>query len=404
MNTVTKKDEPKSMATLLYDAFPQVNLTGDLGDLAQRMEVSRVSTDKNMSELRIALVCDRLVPWSRMRALESEIGDQLFPDKKLPVKIRERFSLSEQYTLSNLLEAYRSSIFDEFWEYSLLEYNLLRSAVFDCPDDRSLTVTFEDSLAAHQKEEEIYNILDKIINERCGMQAAIEIRFTEPAARDRNASEKAFAKEAAEIMRRSESAAAEKTGGNSSGSDELAEIDQDIEIPWEADDAGRSDSKITPKDQSKGTKKQGSQNTNGSRKSAPRSGRSKNTRSRSNNPDIIRGRDFEADPISIDQIVDETGEVVIRGKVIGLDEHEIRGEKTILKFVVTDETDSITVKIFCSNDELPDIKKEIYVGAFLMIHGMTSIDNYDHEITLGSILGIKKIAPFLTERADDSPV
>ncbi len=378
------------MAKSFYEAFPQINLTDELDDLAQHIEVSRVSTDKAMSELRIAILCDRLVPWEMMRALERELEAKLIPDNNIPVRIHETFSLSDQYTLPNLLDAYLSSIYDEFQEYSLLEYNLVRHATFDCPDDSTLTVTIEDSLVAHQKEEEIYNILEKIINGRCGMQAELEIRFTEPAVRNRDASEEAFAKEA---NKSSASNIVHSDANDHAGTDAQADTD------------ARADKDAPAKKQtaeSAETSKLNAQSTNKDKKPVKRIYKKSAKRSGGSNPDLIRGRDFDAEPISIDQIVDETGEVVIRGKVIGLDEHEIRGEKTILKFVVTDETDSITVKIFCTNDELPEIKKDIYVGAFLMIHGMTSIDNYDHEITLGSILGIKKIAPFLSEREDKS--
>ena len=38
---------------------------------------------------------------------------------------------------------------------------------------------------------------------------------------------------------------------------------------------------------------------------------------------------------------------------------EIRNEKTILMFAVTDETDTITVKMFAQNEQLPDLLGDI---------------------------------------------
>ena len=37
---------------------------------------------------------------------------------------------------------------------------------------------------------------------------------------------------------------------------------------------------------------------------------------RSDNPDVLYGRDFDDEPISIDRIEGEMGEVVIRGKIL----------------------------------------------------------------------------------------
>ena len=59
------------------------------------------------------------------------------------------------------------------------------------------------------------------------------------------------------------------------------------------------------------------------------------------------------------------GEITIRGKVISMETREIRNEKTIIMFAVTDFTDSIMVKMFVRNDQLADILGDIKTGAFL---------------------------------------
>ena len=53
------------------------------------------------------------------------------------------------------------------------------------------------------------------------------------------------------------------------------------------------------------------------------------------------------------------GDVVIRGKILSLDSREIRNEKTILMFNVTDFTDTITVKMFLHNEQVPDVMQNI---------------------------------------------
>ena len=126
---------------------------------------------------------------------------------------------------------------------------------------------------------------------------------------------------------------------------------------------------------------------------------------RSDNPDVIFGRDFEEETIRIEQIMGEMGEVVIRGQILSMDERPIRGEKTILMFSITDFTDTIMVKMFCKDEYLKEIKDGgIAKGAFLKIKGVTTIDRFDSELTIGSVIGIKKIPSFVSTRMDTSPV
>ena len=97
------------------------------------------------------------------------------------------------------------------------------------------------------------------------------------------------------------------------------------------------------------------------------------------------------------------GEVIIRGQVLDVEAREIRNEKTILIFPVTDFTDSIVIKMFLRNEQVPEVKEEIKKGAFLKLKGVTTIDRFDSELTIGSIAGIKKIADFTSTRMDTSP-
>lgn len=97
------------------------------------------------------------------------------------------------------------------------------------------------------------------------------------------------------------------------------------------------------------------------------------------------------------------GEITIRGKVISFDTREIRNEKTIIMYAVTDFTDTIMVKMFVRNEQLPDILADVKKGAFLKIKGVTTIDKFDGELTIGSITGIRKINDFTESRKDTAP-
>ena len=94
--------------------------------------------------------------------------------------------------------------------------------------------------------------------------------------------------------------------------------------------------------------------------------------------------------------------MAIRGKVIAFDKREIRNERTILIFDITDFTDTITIKMFVHNDQVSELTGDIRPGAFLKIKGMVMVDKFDGELTLGSLVGVKKISDFTTGRMDHS--
>ena len=133
-------------------------------------------------------------------------------------------------------------------------------------------------------------------------------------------------------------------------------------------------------------------------------GEKKYTYSRkSDNPDVLFGKDFDDGFISIDSIEGEMGEVTIRGKILTVEKRELRGgERSIIIFDVSDFTDTITVKLFARQEMMEDVDKAVVKGSFIKIRGVTTIDRFDHELTLGSVVGIKKCEDFTSKRMDTS--
>jgi DNA polymerase III subunit alpha, Gram-positive type len=123
-----------------------------------------------------------------------------------------------------------------------------------------------------------------------------------------------------------------------------------------------------------------------------------------NDPDTIYGKGFEGEAVPIADVQDEIGEVVIRGKIISVEARELRNEKTIIIFTLTDFTDSIQGKIFIKTEEAGDVISVLKKGQFIKLKGMALMDKYDHEVTIGSIVGIKTIPKFTTTKPDNSPV
>ena len=404
------------MAKSFFEVFPQLKLDTDLHGMLDDATVSKVSTTRQRNSLRIYLGCGRLLPKEKIYFLESELKRQLFPHHTMNIKIIEHFQLSEQYTLKNLLDVYWSSILTEFHRYSLLEYNLLRQAKVDVVEENTLRISLEDSVLAHQKEEEIYHILEKIFNERCNLSVQIQMEFHEKKeSKYRKNADLKMQNEVENVIRLSSFGAKRHSEGEYLESEEAGAS----EVPWETGEtaakpakkaapAKKTEAPAAKKEAVPAGKKSAKQEEHGGFRKifgGSRDFRERGSFKRSDNPDVIFGRDFEEETIRIEQIMGEMGEVVIRGQILSMDERPIRGEKTILMFSITDFTDTIMVKMFCKDEYLKEIKDGgIAKGAFLKIKGVTTIDRFDSELTIGSVIGIKKIPSFVSTRMDTSPV
>ena len=366
-----------------------------------------MASNSAQNALRIYLESTRLIPKPEIYHIEQEIKQQLFPRKEIAVKIIEKFNLSSQYTPEKLMAVYRDSILEEIRNYSVLLYNLMRCGKMEFDREDHMILTLEDTIVASERSNELIDILEKIICERCGLKLMIEPQYEKPAENDYlKSADSQIETEVAHIVARTAAARTQ----NADGMEQPAANETNAQ-----QEAGASEKEKTPaapeKKQTTGTEGAGAapaakkNNFSGGKDFKGKSSfQRRDFVKKSDNPDVIYGRDFEEDAIPIETIVGEMGEVVIRGQIMTLDTREIRGEKTIIIMSVTDFTDSIVLKIFTKNENLPELMGDLKKGAFLKIKGVTTIDKFDSELTIGSIVGIKKIPDFTTTRMDNSPL
>ena len=391
------------MSKLFFEVFPELKVNQDMEKLLADVEVTKVSTNRQRDHLRVYLLSTRLIWKSNIFHLEGNIKKQLFPHHDVSVKIIEKYQLSGQYNPQKLMDVYKDSILEEFRAYSLLAYNVLRMAQMEFPEEHKMILTLEDSVIARQKTEEVVQILEKIICERCGMDINIQVEYSEPKEKKyKKNSDIQIENEVKSIVSQSSLAKEKQSEEESSGvevpmegAEEAAPFSPDSVVMEAAPSAEKKEEK---KENSKGGFAKG-----GFKKGGFSGGGFGGSFKKSDNPDVVYGRDFEEETIAIKEILGEMGEVVIRGQILSLETREIRNEKTIIMFAITDFTDTIMVKMFSKNEFVPDITAEVKKGAFLKIKGVTTIDKFDGELTIGSITGIKKIPDFTSTRMDNSP-
>lgn len=386
------------MSKLFFDVFPELEVNQDMEKLLADVEVTKVSTNRRRDHLRVYLLSTRLIWKSNIFRLEENIKRQLFPNHNVSIKIIEKYHLSGQYNPQKLMDVYRDSIMEEFRAYSLLAYSVLRLADMKFPEENKMVLTLEDSVIARQRSEEVVQILEKIICERCGLNLNIQVEYAEP-------KEKKYKKNS-DIQIRNEvhNIVSHSSMARSSKEEEpfLPDSQTAEEAPF-SPDAVVMAAAPSPEKQEKKEKKPEPKKTGFKKGGSFGGGGFGGNFKKSDNPDVVYGRDFEEETIAIKEIMGEMGEVVIRGRILSLETREIRNEKTIIMFSITDFTDTIMIKMFSKNEFVEDITSEVKKGAFLKIKGVTTIDKFDGELTIGSITGIKKIPDFTSSRMDNSP-
>lgn len=355
------------------ELFSNVKLDKDLVRTMESATVLRVSTNHDRSGMRIYLNLNTLVPKRRIWKLEEEIKKQCFPKEEIRIHIIESFSLSSLYTPQKLYEAYQDSILEEIDAYSSLLMGVYKKADFDFSKEGCMQVVLEDTVVARAYEETLHDILQKIFCDRCHQQVMITFSYKQPKeSKYRANSQLQIEDRVAEITRQNLRMQYQKQQVTQENSDESSNVS-----------FGRKD-EIQKKENVSGIER-------------------KRSLKRSNRPDVIYGREFEEETFNIKDIQGEIGEVCIRGKVLKVEPRDIRNDRTIFIFTLTDFTDTIVTKLFIATEQKEELERSICEGAFIKIKGTPMIDKFDHDLTMGSVYGIMQIPDFTTSRMDHAP-
>ena len=347
------------MAKLFFDVFPTLDVSGDMKKILSEMEVTKVGMNHERDHIRVYLLGSHLIHKNNITQLEKSIEEQIFKGKRMNVRIIEKYQLSEQYTARTLMDMYKDSILEELKAYSLMEYNLLRASKMEFTDDSHLHLVLENTIIAQTRSHEIVEFLEKIVCERCGMNLIVDLDFEEPKEsrykknsdlqiqfeiknilkninlKDEDGETVAVASDANEKSAASGQTTTSGDSGSTGGGNAVKPAKNDAKS---ANGAGNTAKKTYDGPRKEFKKRYDGGGFGGGKKS--------------DNPDVIYGRDIEdGETIPLEKIVGEMGEVTIRCQVMTVETREIRNEKTIIIMSVTDFTDSIVLKIFTRNED-----------------------------------------------------
>ncbi len=337
-----------------FEVFPELSPTDELREYFESVMVERVVMHKKSNTLKIHIFSEHLISRVNTWRMERTIRENCFAKAFIKVRFQERYKLSSQYDLEKLTQEYWDSFLFELKGQSLVLYNMMRHSNYQCEGD-VLTLVVEDSFITKSKSDMLKSFFQYLYKERFGLQVQIGFDYED-------ADSEAF----------------------------LRERDHRLSV-----EAGHIFDRVEENREQLEEKKKKAQEKK-------KESTYQKRRAAQADPDIIYGRNVEGNLIPIEDINDAIGEVVIHGKVIDMETREIRNEKTIVMFNITDFTDTIRCKIFVKNADLPDVLDLLTKGGFYRVKAIAAYDKFDHEISLTSVMGIKTIPSFVTEREDTS--
>lgn len=96
----------------------------------------------------------------------------------------------------------------------------------------------------------------------------------------------------------------------------------------------------------------------------------------------IYGKQIRDLPMKIKDINMQTGACIIEGKVFQLETMDIRNNKTLVTFHITDLTDSITVKVFLGEEHANEFLVNVNSDSYVKVQGDVVFDNYSKSIVV----------------------
>ena len=385
-----------------FSVFPELKFDSGLMNLMSLVTVEKIATNRDKSTLKVYILSARIISGRDIKYMEREMEGQLFGRSSVKVILSPRYTLSKQYTPENLWNEYKETIYDELRDINIMMYNMLRRADVEFTDSGHMKLTLEKSVIGEKKESGLIDYIREVFENRCGLFPEIKTEYKEiKESRYRKQQEQKVENEVARIMQNR--ALAMESANQSLSSKESAHKES---IQKENQQKENTQKENTQKEnlQKKGVQEKASDlkafardtKAGGEKKFFRREGY------KSDNPDVIYGREFDDEYTRIADVSAESGVVAIKGQIIAVDTREIRNERTIVSFAITDFTDTIRAKMFIKNELLLGVMDSIKVGNFIKIKGMALFDTYDKEVSIASVTGIMKAKDDRTPRMDTS--
>ena len=373
------------------EVFPDLSLSPAVDKMLHDVMVTRVVMYREKQRMELYLESTHLIEKEIIYRAEDEIRNHLFgPVSRFEVKIVERYLLSGAYTPEKLVELYMPSLLLELSRENHVSYRMVKRGGYSV-SDQILRLSMANTDLARSREKEIRAFFENIFLTRFGMSISVSFSYTERKMREAE-------KRMADVGKK------------------LPYTEGDEEVPWETAGSGDSGTDGKKSDDGKTSgegKKSNSEAKDKTTKpgiSASRGNRTAKTgaaRKKSyvhvTDSDCIYGKNVEGDCVPISSLSQATlGEICVKGQVLTIEDRELKSGNYIILAEITDDTDTISMKMFMNPDDRELFLEDFRENKFYKIKGTVEYDSYSRDISLMHIFGVKEIPDFRTCREDDS--
>jgi DNA polymerase-3 subunit alpha (Gram-positive type) len=119
---------------------------------------------------------------------------------------------------------------------------------------------------------------------------------------------------------------------------------------------------------------------------------------------LVFGYEIKDDPVPLSQIQDEEKKIAVQGTVMQLDERELRNGSTLYQFIITDFTDSLTIKAFAKSKEDREILGLLSNGKWVRVRGRVEFDRFMQTPELVMVASDINEVAAPPDRTDDAEV
>lgn len=334
------------MIKLFKDVFPNIKLNKELQEHFNLSKIEKVSINKERNQLQINILLNSIVDSYYINSLSKSIKEHLNIIDSFEIIINERFQLEPMLSFEQIYELYKKSIvYDIKLVNPVCGIKLANSRYII--KDNTLYYDLDEQIHDYFKKYDISSKLINIFKQKFGIDINVEM----------NKKEGTLLVE--KFLERYEN--------------EEKILIQEIKV-----------------------------NNNNQVRALPKKTIG-NTKKDNNIENLIIGKKNIVGEITyIKNFNEETNDVIIEGFVLNYEERDIRGDKKLVIFDVTDYTDSITCKTFLKMEDFSrQTLGRLNKGIFVRLVGRLQYDEFQKEniIMVGAL---EEVEDFRKKREDNS--
>ena len=353
------------------EVFPDYEVPEGFRYLLSGTVVERIVLKEKKRQLLIYICSEHIYSRKMLRKIAYDLKKKLFAGDYVFVRIEDHYQLSAAYSCEQILKEYWETVLDDCKQMGQVEYSMISHCDWGF-DGNILTILLEDSFLAKSKMPKLKTYFEDMFLHRFQKEIQVGFDFSDAAKQSFYAAREYRLKQEVDLV-----------------------MEQNRSLETTATEAGEK-----KEEKKKPVRSYGSNFFEERARNKEFGGGMR--RPNAKDPDVFYGKNCDGEQTAIEDITEEIGMTVVRGEIISLEEKEIKGNKTLVLFTITDYTDSITGRVFLQEDQVEDFRDHFKKGKFYKIKGTPTNDYRSHELVLSGIRGIKAVPDLRVKRMDKS--